>query len=220
MDEIKKIKERYEKRKLNKKVENIWFSQFARYERELKYFQIIKNKFMNLNDCKLIEIGAGVGDNLIALKRFGFCWDNIYANELLEDRVEILKKNLPNSNIIAGDALKLNFENYFDIVFQSMVFTSILDFDFKKKLATKMFNMVKEDGLILWYDFKYNNPNNKDVKGVRKKEVKELFPDAKKIIFHNVTLAPPIGRRVGKFYNLVNFLFPFLRTHIIAEIYK
>lgn len=80
--------------------------------------------------------------------------------------------------------------------------------------------MAKENGLILWYDFKYNNPSNKDVKGVNKREIKELFPDAKKIIFHNVTLAPPIGRRVGKFYNLVNLLFPFLRTHIIAEIYK
>jgi hypothetical protein len=73
---------------------------------------------------------------------------------------------------------------------------------------------------MIWYDFKYNNPNNLDVKGVGKTEIKKFFPKAKKIIFHNVTLAPPIGRRVGKMYNLINFLFPFLRTHVIAEIYK
>ena len=157
---------------------------------------------------------------MIALKRFGFAWDNIYANELLDDRVEILVKNLPNSNIYSGDALKLEFKNYFDVVFQSTVFTSILDFDFKQKLANKMFDMAKDDGLILWYDFKYNNPNNPDVKGVDKSEIKRLFSNSKKIIFHNVTLAPPIGRKVGKFYNLFNALFPFLRTHIIAEIHK
>jgi len=157
---------------------------------------------------------------LIAFKRFGFYWNNIYANELLDDRVELLNKNLPNSNIYAGDALKLEFSNYFDIVFQSTVFTSILDLEFKKKLASKMFDMAKNDGLILWYDFKYDNPNNQDVKGVGKTEIKALFPEAKKIIFHNVTLAPPIGRRIGKFYNLVNFLFPFLRTYFVVEIYK
>jgi len=220
MTEIEMVKQRYEKRKQTKRVENIWFSKFIQYERELKYFEIIKNNFQTLNDKKLIEIGAGGGDNLLALKRFGFDWSNIYANELLDDRVEILKKNLPNSNIFAGDALKLEFKNYFDIVFQSTVFTSILDYDFKKRLANKMFDMTKNDGLVLWYDFKYDNPNNKDVKGVGKNEIKELFPNAKKIIFYNVTLAPPIGRRVGKFYNLINFIFPFLRTHIVAEIYK
>mgnify|MGYP003990196331 FL=1 len=162
----------------------------------------------------------GGGDNLIALKRNGFDWKNIYANELLEDRVEMLIKNLPNSNIYAGDASNLEFKNYFDVVFQSTVFTSILDIDFKIKLAVKMFDMVKDNGLILWYDFKYNNPKNPDVKGVGKNEIKKLFPEAKKIIFYNVTLAPPIGRRIGKFYNVFNFLFPFFRTHIIAEIYK
>jgi len=220
MTEIEKIKQRYKNRKLVRRVENIWFSKYVQCERELKYFEILKNKFQNLNNKKIIEIGAGGGDNLIALKRFGFSWDNIYANELLDDRIEILVENLPNSNILPGNALDLEFKKYFDVVFQSTVFTSILDFDFKQKLANKMFDMTKDNGLILWYDFKYNNPNNPDVKGVDKSEIKRLFPNSKKIIFHNVTLAPPIGRKVGKLYNLFNVLFPFLRTHIIAEIYK
>jgi hypothetical protein len=83
-----------------------------------------------------------------------------------------------------------------------------------------MFAMTKKDGLILWYDFKYNNPKNKDVKGIGKNKIRELFKQAKTIEFHNVTLAPPIGRKVKRFYNLVNFLFPFLRTHVIAVIKK
>ena len=75
-----------------------------------------------------------------------------------------------------------------------------------------MFDIATDDDKVLWYDFKYNTPNNKDVKGVGKAEIKMLFPEAKKIIFHNVTLAPPIGRRVGKFYNIINFLFSFFQN--------
>lgn len=131
-----------------------------------------------------------------------------------------MNKNIPNANIYSGNALELKFEKYFDVVFQSTVFTSILDYNFKKLLAQKMWNMTKENGLVLWYDFKYDNPSNKDVKGVGRDEIKKLFPNSKKIVFHNVTLAPPIGRKIGRFYNFFNIIFPFFRTHLIAEIYK
>ena len=57
ISETQKVKERYEKRKLNKKTENIWFSKFAQYERELKYFEIINSNFNSLGNKKIIEIG-------------------------------------------------------------------------------------------------------------------------------------------------------------------
>lgn len=105
-------------------------------------------------------------------------------------------------------------------MFQSTVFTSILNEDFRKALANKMFEMLKPGGIILSYDFTYNNPNNKDVRKLTKKEIKKLFPNHKGIQFKKVTLAPPVARRVGKFYDLLNFLFPMLRTHLIAVIKK
>lgn len=131
-----------------------------------------------------------------------------------------MKENIPNANIYSGDALNLEFVDYFDVVVQSTVFTSILDFEFKTKLAQKMWDMTKEKGMILWYDFKYDNPNNSDVKGIKANEIKKLFLRSKNIEFHRVTLAPPIARKIGKFYNLINIMCPFLRTHTIAEIYK
>jgi phospholipid N-methyltransferase len=220
INEVDNIKRRYEVRKNKSFNDNKWFVKFLQIERELRYFKIISSFYKELDSRKIMEIGAGSGDNLIALKRFGFRWSNIYANELLDDRVSILEQNLPNSHIYKGDALELEFEEHFDIVFQSTLFTSVLDFEFKKKLANKMMKMTKKCGLILWYDFKYNNPNNKDVKGISKTEINRLFPNAKKIKFYNTTLAPPIARRVGKLYNIINFLFPILRTHIVAVIYK
>ena len=90
----------------------------------------------------------------------------------------------------------------------------------KKKFAKKMLDLTKPNGIVLWYDFIDNNPNNKDVKGVSKKEIKQLFSAASKIHFYAVTLASPIGRRVGKLYTIINNLFPFFRSHVIAIIEK
>jgi len=130
----------------------------------------------------------------------------------------LLKKNLPISLILEGNALDLNSEKMFDIVFQSTAFTSILNEKFKREIALKMMRMVKHNGIIRWYEFKFNNPKNQDVKGISKSEIKELFKEAKEIEFFNVTLAPPIGRKIGKYYPFINFLFPFLRTHLITVI--
>jgi 2-polyprenyl-3-methyl-5-hydroxy-6-metoxy-1,4-benzoquinol methylase len=216
---VQKIEDQYKALDENPKQENIYFLHFARSERELKYEEILKKHWgTHFRNCRILEIGAGGGDNLLFFHRLGFLWHNLYANELLNERVRILKERLKDSTIISGNALDMNFEHFFDIVFQSAVFTSILDPGFKRELAKKMMQMVKEDGLILWYDFKYNNPYNKDVKGVTKREIRELFREANNISFHHVTLAPPIGRKIKRLYNLINFLFPFLRTHLIAVI--
>lgn len=221
MNEIQKIEERYKTRKENPLKENIYFQYFAKQERELKYLEIVNKHWKNnFSNCKILEIGAGVGDNLLFFHRIGIPWQNIFANELLKERVSLLRENLKSSTIIPGNALDLDFDRYFDIVIQSTVFTSILDDNFKRELALKMMKMVKKEGIILWYDFKYNNPYNKDVKGVSINEIRELFKEASDINFYNVTLAPPIARRIGRFYNFINFLFPFFRTHLISIVYK
>lgn len=223
MSETDRIKKNYEDYKSNPVVaKNATFTEYIAQvtaERQNLYKQIILSKFKNPTELELLEVGAGAGANIFFLKELGFSDKNIYANELLEDRAIELKANFPNIHTLPGDALKLAFENKFHITFQSTVFTSILDFDFKKKLAGKLWDMTKTNGIVLWYDFAYDNPKNKSVKGIKKAEIKELFHQSKKIEFYKVTLAPPIGRRFQKFYSFLN-AFSFLRTHIIAVIHK
>lgn len=224
MDETEKIKIRYQKRKndglTQKNAASSLFSTYVVEEREKVYRQILTDYFNDFNNLQFLEIGAGGGSNIHFFLKQGIQSTNVYANELLEDRMGMLKRNLPEITTYPGDALKINEESKFDIVFQATVFTSILDDSFKKKLATKLLSLTKENGIILWYDFIYNNPKNKDVKGVSKKEIKMLFKQAKKISFKKVTVAPPIGRKIGSLYPFFNFLFPFLRTHVIAIIEK
>jgi len=224
-EEAKKIFDQYERRKnderIKKQSKDFYFNHYAQSERELKYQEILKKKYSSLDSVSILEIGAGTGINLYFFKKLGLKWENIHANELLEDRIIQLKENFPIIEIYEGDGRCIlpEKESTFDIIFQSTVFTSILDNHVKKELALKMWSLLKPGGIILWYDFVYNNPKNNDVKGIKIPEIKKLFPEYDKISFNKVTLAPFIGRRIKKFYPFINLL-PFLRTHIIAVIQK
>jgi SAM-dependent methyltransferase len=176
------------------------------------------------NQLRLLEIGCGIGMNLNQFIKLGFNPEFLIGNELLQERVLTAKKNLPASTkIFEGNALELDFTSQtFDIIFQSLVFSSILNGQFQIELARKMWDWTKVGGGILWYDFTYNNPQNKDVRGVKFKRVKELFPkgDIKK---WKITIAPPLSYIITKIhpslYNVFN-LIPFLRTHILCWIKK
>ncbi len=223
--ETQKIIERYEKRSETLvdliTAEEACFDGFVQKEKESRFRLILKKYFTHPEEIKLLEIGAGSGRNLMIFNELGLVRANLYANELMPERIEMLRQSFPDINIYEGDANKLDntLDGTFDIVLQSTVFTSILDSSFKQKLANKMWSLVKPGGMVLWYDFAFDNPRNKDVKGVKRAEVKELFKNSKNITFHKVTLAPPIGRRVKKLYPLF-YVFPFLRTHLIAVIEK
>lgn len=218
--EADNVKERYKRRQTEKSA-SLYDAQrpyvrHATREREDVYEQGIRAHFESIENLKIIEIGAGAGGNISFFKRIGIQPKNIYANELIPERAKALREAHPDIHIIEGDATALDksMMQQFDIVFQSTVFTSILDDSFKLKLASIMTQLMKPNGMMLWYDFIYNNPSNKDVKGVGVEEVRLLFPELS-LCFSKITLAPPIGRRVGNLYRFFNLL-PMLRTHVVG----
>ncbi len=226
--ELNEIKERYSRRKiLSEDLYNplMPYVYMIQQEKERVFIKWIKNQLkISVNNLKLLEIGCGSGGNLLEFIRLGFNPANLTGNELLIERVIDARSRLnPNLKIIEGNALDLDLsQNYFDIVFQSMVFSSILNDDFKRELAAKMWQLTKPGGGVLWYDFTFNNPKNKDVKGIKFQEVKLLFPNGT-IKKWKLTLAPPLSRIVTKIhpslYSVFN-IFPFFRTHILCWIKK
>lgn len=200
----------------------VWQSVQERQRVLLKFLTHYPTK--PLADLRLLEVGCGSGGNLLELLRMGFSPANLVGNELLPERSAAARLNLPDvTPVFPGDALKLPFEQCsFDVVYQSTVFTSLLDANFQMQFANKIWSWIKPGGAVLWYDFIYDNPNNPDVKGVSLARIRQLFPDG---VLHSrrVTLAPPISRLVCKlhpaFYTVLNTV-PLLRTHVLCWIEK
>ena len=172
----------------------------------------------------LLEVGCGSGGNLQQLMRLGFAPENLSGNELQADRATQAVRNLPAAvRIEGGNALDLNLApGSLDVVFQSLVFSSVLDKDVQAIMANRMWQWVRPGGGILWYDFTVNNPSNPDVQGVPLRRVRELLPEASMQSWR-VTLAPPLSRLVTRLhpalYGWCN-LVPWLRTHQLCWLQK
>lgn len=212
------IKAQYNRRELTGVSQNRTYWHFADAEREAKTLRILGNYFPSFDSLTFLEVGAGQGGNIPFFHRAGIPLTNITVNELLPERIRALETNFPYCRLLPGDALTLQLSEQFDIVYQSTVFTSILNTNDRIRLANAMWNWVKPGGIILWYDFAFNNPSNPDVRKVTRNELKKLFPEAKAYTIKKLTLAPPIGRRVGKLYPYLNW--PVLQTHLLAAFQK
>jgi ubiquinone/menaquinone biosynthesis C-methylase UbiE len=175
-----------------------------------------------LEKVNLLETGCGNGQWLAEFQTFGFMPKNLAGIELDGKRAEFAKHRIQGADIRHGNAAELPWKDEsFDIVFQSTVFTSVKDPGTRKKIASEMKRVCRKNGFILWYDFIYDSPNNPDVSGVGRKEVTALFAPWK-CEFKKITLAPPLARTIAPYSSfaadMVETLFPFLRTHIIAVI--
>jgi ubiquinone/menaquinone biosynthesis C-methylase UbiE len=155
--------------------------------------------------------------------KYGADPNKLYGVDLLEENVTRANVLSPHLNIVVGNAERLDFdEASFDIVIQNTVFTSILDIQMKQNIAKEMLRVVKDNGIIIWYDLRYNNPRNPDVKGIKSKEIISLFPNCS-FEFQKITLAPPLARKLAPYSWLLCYLLekiPFLRTHYLVVIRK
>lgn len=225
VDDITAIPERYARRTNNEIYSMLRTEVYlAQQERLIAMIDYIRGMDRPLEDLVLVDLGCGNGGNLLDFLRIGFAPNNLIGLELLEDRVAKTRQLMPQGvRLISGDAAQAPIaDGSVDIVFQSVVFSSLLNDDFQQEMANAMWRWLKPGGAILWYDFIYDNPNNQDVKGISRRRVQQLFP-ASKAKFKSTTLAPPIARRVARFgrfvHNVLRAL-PFLRTHIMAWIKK
>jgi hypothetical protein len=100
--------------------------------------------------------------------------------------------------------------------------TSILDAAVRATVARESLRVLRPRGCILWYDFTFDNPRNPDVRGVKRREIAELFPDCE-IRLKRVTLARPPSRKVVPVTWIGALLLESIRilnTHLLGIIRK
>ncbi len=172
---------------------------------------------------KILDIGCGRGQTLRRFLEFNADPSLMYGVDLIDEYLAQARLLSPQFSFVHGNAAELPFEEAsFDIVHQATVFSSLLDPLMRLTTACEMLRVLKPDGLILSYDFFVDNPRNRDVCGVGKKEIHRLFPECR-IRLRRLTVAPPIGRLVGVQSPLLYTLLSstkILCTHYLCTIAK
>lgn len=182
-----------------------------------------ENGFMPLANRRILDIGTGSGRKLASLMQWGALPSNLFGVDLMAERIEAAKQSFPGIRFTLGNAEQLYFDaHFFDIVLLFTVFTSILDERMARNVAEEVKRVLKPTGAVVWYDFRYRNPFNHNVRGVTKGAIQTYFPYFS-LKLRTVTLVPPLARRLGRatpiLYPALSSM-PCLRTHYAGILVK
>lgn len=170
-------------------------------QRERTIIKSLQDAGINdLSNLKMLDIGCGRGGTLRDMLRYGALPENCHGIDLVPERIKIARELSPAGiKYICGNADALPFENdYFDMVILFTVYSSVLCDSMRVSMASEVKRVLNSNGIILWYDFIYNNPANSDVAGVGMKEIRRLFPSAKINLYRKI-LPPPIARIIAPY---------------------
>jgi len=222
VNEVKRIREVYRKRSDKSESDNKYSVLFSQQRRNEIFAAVNKAGLLSC-DCRLLDVGCGCGDVLGCFSSFGYRPENTYGIDLLPERINEARRRYPHALFVIGSVDSLPFHReFFDVITQSTVFTSILDTQIKRRGASEMLRVLKPKGIIVWHDYRFDNPINRDARGIGKAEIRSLFPGCQ-IDFKLITLNPIIGRLVARMtLKLCRFMegIPLLRTHWLATIRK
>ncbi len=197
---------------------------FQEREKKLRKMLTLYGFDSRLDKARILQVGCGSGIWLRRFVHWGASPQNLVGIDLISDRITEARSVCPPAiTLRCQNATDLaDLAGDFDLVLQSTVFTSILDHQMKRQIASGMLRKLRADGIIVWYDFHVNNPANPDVRGIGRSEIHRLFPDCR-IHLEKLTLAPPLGRPIARvsqgLYRAVSAIRP-LCTHYLGIIRK
>jgi ubiquinone/menaquinone biosynthesis C-methylase UbiE len=175
-----------------------------------------------IEHLRVLEVGCGAGGLLPQLVAYGATPRLLVGLDRDRGRIREASGRFPGMHFTVGDATALPVgSGRFDVVIQSTLFTSLLDPAVRVRAAREMRRVLHPAGFILWLDFRYDSPSNRQVRGVPRREIeRDLFPGSA-TRFYTTMLVPPLARRIvpaAPFLAAALSLIPPLRTHYCAVI--
>ena len=179
--------------------------------------------FFPLAGKRILDVGCGGGGILSGCQNWGARPENLFGVDLMASRVEDARRDHPGMHFQTANAEQLPFQSgYFDLVLLYTVFTSVLDDRMAANMAAEVARVLKPGGAVVWYDFRFNNPRNSNVRGLGHDAIARLFPGFT-LKLSTVTLLPPLARRMGPLTGVLYPMLvalPFLRTHYAGLLCK
>lgn len=207
VDEVERIRAEYASRERRVAGDEYSLSRvhnlFACQQKNRAFLKLLADEgLMPLEGRKMLDVGCGDGHHLLEFVSWGANRADLAGIDLLPARVNRACTRIGcrdddsgGPDLRVGDASHLPWPaETFDVVHQGTVFTSIIDSTMRQDVAREILRVLKPNGVVVWYDFLFNNPRNPNVKRVRSREIRALFPRCD-VRLQRVTLAPPIARR-------------------------
>jgi ubiquinone/menaquinone biosynthesis C-methylase UbiE len=176
-----------------------------------------------LGDRRILDIGCGAGGVLANLQKWGAQPENLMGIDLLAERIGMARERFPQISFQQANAEALPFgDGTFDVALLFTALSSILSEEMRQNVTAEARRVLRTGGAVVWYDFRYNNPFNRNVRGIGRKSIGRLFPGFV-VRLRSVTVMPPLARRLGV---LTARLYPvlarvaFLRTHYLGLLIK
>jgi len=229
MDELTRIRETFRARDSSGRKRFFEFSGLDHVQRlheryEMTLRMLHEAGYHPLSELRILDVGCGEGRMLRQFVDWGALPENIAGVDLSEERVEKARRLSPELDIRCGTGSELPWpDGSFDLVCQHTVFTSILEPELRQRVAREMIRVLRDGGGVLWYDFVFNNPSNPNVRALRSREIRDLFPGFEGRL-RRITLVPPVSRMLPHrllpiAYPLLAFL-PAIRSHYLGLLVK
>jgi ubiquinone/menaquinone biosynthesis C-methylase UbiE len=226
INRIKKAYLNYSQRKISQKKWSVINpgNQLIWQECKNKMKEILEDHgFFPLSHHRILDIGCGSGRVLETFRQWGSSPNNLYGVDLRNECIEKGKREFPEFTFLIGNAEYLNFQDHtFDLVLVFTVFSSILDNQMSFSIAKEIDRVLINNGAVLWYDFRFDNPKNLNVRGMTIKNIQLFFPKFNIYPF-KITVLPPLARRLGRYTHIIYpklAAIPFLLTHYLCLLKK
>lgn len=188
-------------------------------ERNVRLKQLLEKLLPTLARCRVLDVGCGDGSLLDMFHQQGVAAEGLFGIDLLPHRVRRARERYPAFTFSEANAEQMDFpDGWFDIVTLFTVLSSILDGRMAGNVARDTARVLAPGGVIVWYDMRYPNPWNRNVRPLTKARIRELFPSFN-LELESLTLLPPVARRLG---SQLNTLYPplagvpILRSHYLG----